>query len=128
MIDEKITPLHGLGNAFHIAAINGGRHVAPLFAVLNLLQTVPSVALFGLLLVLQSGGSTVKPIAMDEWNIFAVNSKQPVSHINGLHADLVLGEALKNKYGEESCYSIFLQPKLTVAVGVRYKHVDEYEY
>jgi hypothetical protein len=49
--------------------------------------------------VLQSGGSTIKPIAMDEWNIFAVNSKQPVSHINGLHADLVLGEALKNKYG-----------------------------
>jgi 2-methylfumaryl-CoA hydratase len=23
---------NGLGNAFHIAAINGGRHVAPLFA------------------------------------------------------------------------------------------------
>jgi 2-methylfumaryl-CoA hydratase len=26
---------NGLGNAFHIAAINGGRHVAPLFAGLT---------------------------------------------------------------------------------------------
>lgn len=49
--------------------------------------------------VMQTAGATAKPIAMDEWNIFAVNSKQMASHINGLHADLVLGEILENKYG-----------------------------
>jgi hypothetical protein len=53
-------------------------------------------------LTLQSGGAAQKPVALDEWNIFAVNSKQQVSHINGLHADLVLGEILKNKFGMSS--------------------------
>jgi hypothetical protein len=47
----------------------------------------------------QATGATQKPVALDEWNIFAINSKQPVSHINGLHADLLLGEALRNKFG-----------------------------
>jgi hypothetical protein len=41
----------------------------------------------------------VKPLALTEWNISAIGSMQMVSHINGLHADLVLGELLKNKYG-----------------------------
>jgi hypothetical protein len=49
--------------------------------------------------IFQTTGATLKPIALDEWNIFAVNSKQAVSHINGLHADLLLGEALENKFG-----------------------------
>jgi len=40
-----------------------------------------------------------KPVILGEWNIFSVGSKQQVSHINGLHAVLVLGEALKNKFG-----------------------------
>jgi alpha-L-arabinofuranosidase len=47
----------------------------------------------------QATGSTVKPIALDEWNIFATGSKQAVSHINGLHADLLLGETIKNNFG-----------------------------
>jgi hypothetical protein len=41
----------------------------------------------------------VKPIAMTEWNIFAVNSKQMVSHVNGLHASILLGEAITHKFG-----------------------------
>lgn len=41
----------------------------------------------------------VKPFALDEWNIFAVGSKQQVSHINGMHAVLLLGEVLKNNIG-----------------------------
>ncbi len=53
-------------------------------------------------ITLQNGGAIQKPIALDEWNIFAVSSKQMVSHINGLHADLVLGELLKNKFGMSS--------------------------
>jgi alpha-L-arabinofuranosidase len=47
----------------------------------------------------QATGSTVKPIALDEWNIFATGSKQAVSHINGLHADLLLGETIRNNFG-----------------------------
>ncbi len=41
-----------------------------------------------------------KPVALTEWNIFAVNSKQSCSFISGMHAALVLGELAKNNYGE----------------------------
>jgi hypothetical protein len=54
----------------------------------------------------QQGGVAMKPIALTEWNIFAVGSKQMVSHINGLHATLVLGELIKNKYGEASRWDL----------------------
>ncbi len=48
---------------------------------------------------LQSAAVTLKPIALTEYNINAEGSMQKVSHINGMHAIMVLGEALKNKYG-----------------------------
>ena len=44
-------------------------------------------------------GSTLKPIALDEWNITSEGSMQQVSFINGIHATILLNEALKNKYG-----------------------------
>jgi hypothetical protein len=44
-------------------------------------------------------GAPVRPIAMDEWNMFATGSKQQVSNISGLFADIVIGETLTNKYG-----------------------------
>jgi hypothetical protein len=40
-----------------------------------------------------------KPIALTEFNIFSTGSKQQVSNVNGLHAVMVVGEALKNKIG-----------------------------
>ncbi len=40
------------------------------------------------------------PVALTEWNIFAQGSKQAVSYINGMHATLVLGELIKNEYGQ----------------------------
>lgn len=40
------------------------------------------------------------PVALTEWNIFAVGSKQAVSYINGMHATMVLGELIKNEYGQ----------------------------
>ena len=40
----------------------------------------------------------LKPIALTEWNIFAVGSKQACSFINGMHSALVLGEMAKNGY------------------------------
>lgn len=46
-----------------------------------------------------SAGLTQKPVILGEWNIFSTGSKQAVSHINGLHAVMVLGESLTNKFG-----------------------------
>jgi hypothetical protein len=51
---------------------------------------------------MSSGGATVKPVALDEWNIFSEGSMQQVSYINGMHAAILLGEAIKNKYGMTS--------------------------
>ncbi|HZX59904.1 MAG TPA: alpha-L-arabinofuranosidase [Mucilaginibacter sp.] len=42
-------------------------------------------------------GVTLKPIAMDEYNINAAGSNQMVSQIAGVHAVMVLGEVLKNQ-------------------------------
>jgi hypothetical protein len=44
-------------------------------------------------------GKSDLPIALTEYNIFSVGSMQPVSHINGMHAVLVTGEAMKEGYG-----------------------------
>lgn len=46
-----------------------------------------------------NSGSTIKPIALNEWNITSQGSMQQVSFINGMHAAIILGESLKNKYG-----------------------------
>lgn len=47
-----------------------------------------------------STGLGPKPMAMTEWNIFATGNGQGVSYINGMHATLVLGELIKNNYGQ----------------------------
>jgi len=46
-----------------------------------------------------SSGTQMKPIALDEWNIFSEGSMQQVSFVNGMMAAILLGEAVKNKYG-----------------------------
>jgi len=51
-------------------------------------------------------GNTMLPLAMTEWNIFAVGSMQAVSFINGMHAALVLGEYIKNGYGFSSRWDL----------------------
>jgi len=48
---------------------------------------------------LDEAGYGPKPVALTEWNIFAEGSMQQVSHINGMHAALVLGESIKKSYG-----------------------------
>jgi alpha-L-arabinofuranosidase len=48
---------------------------------------------------LQLNSAAVKPVVMDEWNMWANTSKQQVSNASGVFAVLVMGEALKNKYG-----------------------------
>ncbi|MBO9151722.1 alpha-L-arabinofuranosidase [Chitinophaga sp. GCM10012297] len=44
-------------------------------------------------------GVPVKPLALTEWNIFAVGSQQMVSQVAGMHAVLVIGELMRNRYG-----------------------------
>ena len=44
-------------------------------------------------------GATIKPIAMDEWNMFATGSEQQVSNISGVFAVIVMGETLSNRFG-----------------------------
>ena len=39
------------------------------------------------------------PLALTEWNIFAVGSMQQVSHINGLLASMILGKLVEEGYG-----------------------------
>jgi len=51
-------------------------------------------------------GSAIKPIALDEWNITSQGSMQQVSYINGMHAAILLGEAIKNKYGMTSRWDL----------------------
>lgn len=53
-----------------------------------------------------TGGVTQKPVALTEWNIFAVGSKQMISNIAGMHASIVLGELIKNNYGMASRWDI----------------------
>ncbi|MEO7989833.1 MAG: T9SS type A sorting domain-containing protein [Chryseolinea sp.] len=53
-----------------------------------------------------TAGVTVKPVALTEWNIFAEGSKQQVSFVNGMHSALVLGELIKNKYGQASRWDL----------------------
>lgn len=49
---------------------------------------------------------TQKPIAMDEYNIFATGSNQMVSQIAGVHGVMVLGESLKNKISMASRWDL----------------------
>ncbi|HET9279429.1 MAG TPA: alpha-L-arabinofuranosidase, partial [Flavitalea sp.] len=48
---------------------------------------------------LTNAGIAHKPVILGEYNIFSVGSKQAVSNVNGLHAVMVIGEALRNKIG-----------------------------
>jgi hypothetical protein len=53
-----------------------------------------------------NSGADIKPIAMDEWNITSQGSMQQVSFINGMHAAILLGEAIRNKYGQTSRWDL----------------------
>ena len=46
-----------------------------------------------------AAGMPKLPIALTEYNIFAVGSNQPVSHANGMQAVLVTGELIRSGYG-----------------------------
>ena len=51
-------------------------------------------------------GAVTKPIALTEWNITSQGSMQQVSFINGMHASILLAEAIKNKMGQTSRWDL----------------------
>jgi len=55
---------------------------------------------------IQTAGVTQKPIALTEWNIFSTGSQQQISSVAGVHAVMVLGEAIKDQYGEASRWDL----------------------
>lgn len=48
---------------------------------------------------ISGSGNSVKPVVLDEWNITSQGSRQQVSFVNGMHATILMAEAIKNKYG-----------------------------
>jgi hypothetical protein len=53
------------------------------------------------------GGKSSLPLALTEWNIFAVGSKQATSYVNGMHLILVLGELIKANFGQSTRWDLF---------------------
>lgn len=57
----------------------------------------------------QKYGSPAKPIALTEYNIYSTGSAgsmQQVSFVNGMHTTIVLGEAIKNKFGSAARWDL----------------------
>jgi len=54
----------------------------------------------------QNAGATLKPVALDEWNIQAVGSSQNISNIAGVDAVMVLGEAIKDQFSMASRWDL----------------------
>jgi hypothetical protein len=72
---------------------------SPAELILNTATTVTDDMMSYLQQMCLENKVTMKPVALTEWNIFAVRSKQQTSFINGMHAALVLGEMAKQKFG-----------------------------
>ena len=71
---------------------------SPVSTILNS-TVVPGHIMSTMVSDMAEAGKPMIPVAFTEWNIFAVNSMQQVSFINGMHAALVLGEFVKTGYG-----------------------------
>jgi hypothetical protein len=67
--------------------------------ILNTAVDNPSAMMTYLNSSISAAGAAMRPIALTEWNITSQGSMQQVSFINGMHAAILLGEALQNKYG-----------------------------
>jgi len=78
-------------------------------SVSDILATADAEPLAGMNYVksqLSSAGATQKPVALTEWNIQAVGSKQDISYIAGIHAAKTLGAIIKNQFGEASRWDL----------------------
>jgi len=55
---------------------------------------------------MQLAGTTIRPVALTEYGINAIGSKQMVSQINGIFSVMVIGEAIKAGLGEASRWDL----------------------
>lgn len=67
--------------------------------ILNAALTQPTTMMDFMTSTMQKNGATIKPVAMTEWNMFAVGSKQQVSNTSGVFGVIIQSEALIHKYG-----------------------------
>lgn len=68
--------------------------------ILNSAQDIPKKLMGVALSDLKAHGNLeTLPVALTEWNISAEGSQQQVSHVNGIHAVLNLGELIQNGWG-----------------------------
>ena len=67
--------------------------------ILRCADTTPGRMMRYLKKALRENGAVIKPIAMDEWNMFATGAGQQVSNVSGVFAVIVIGESLTNKFG-----------------------------
>jgi hypothetical protein len=74
--------------------------------ILSTADSVPPNAMAYLKAQMSQYGASQKPIALTEWNIQAVGSKQDVSFIAGVHAVKALGSIIKNGFGEASRWDL----------------------
>ena len=74
--------------------------------ILSTATTVPTAAMTYLQQQMAAYGVPQKPIALTEWNIQAVDSRQDVSYIAGMHAVKALGSIIKNHFGEASRWDL----------------------
>jgi len=74
--------------------------------ILNTAATESAAVMGYMNTITAKNGVSLKPIALTEWNIFATGSRQMVSNVAGMHADLVIGEMLKNQFGMASRWDL----------------------
>jgi len=68
-------------------------------AILTAALTKPAAMMDFMTKAMKTYGATIKPIAMTEWNMFAVGSMQQVSNISGVFGVIVQNETVINKFG-----------------------------
>jgi hypothetical protein len=74
--------------------------------IMSTATTVPTSGMNYVKQQMAGAGVATKPIALTEWNIQAVGSRQDISYIAGMHAVKTFGAILKNGFGEASRWDL----------------------
>jgi hypothetical protein len=69
-------------------------------------SAVPAAVMNYIRSQLSAAGLAMKPVAMTEWNIQAVGSRQNVSYVAGMQAVEALGGFIRHKFGEASRWDL----------------------
>ncbi|MDP4246962.1 MAG: alpha-L-arabinofuranosidase [Bacteroidota bacterium] len=70
--------------------------------ILSTANTIPAAGMSYVKQQIATAGLSMKPVALTEWNIQAVGSKQDVSYVAGMHAAKTIGSIIRNQFGEAS--------------------------